>query len=62
MTRLADRSRLHAKANEQLDANLAEGETVEVVITGPSNQAIIGTVAPSSGNKASWRVRRSAPR
>jgi hypothetical protein len=43
MTRLADRSRLHAKANEQLDANLAEGETVEVVITGPSNQAIIGT-------------------
>jgi len=40
---LSDRSRLHRKANEALDQNLAPGETVEVVITGPSNQAIIGT-------------------
>jgi hypothetical protein len=40
---LADRSRLHRKANEALDQNLALGESVEVVIIGPSNQAIIGT-------------------
>lgn len=40
---LADRSRLHRKCNQELDANLAAGEKVEVVITGPSNQAIIGT-------------------
>lgn len=40
---LADRGRLHKKANEALDQNLVPGETVEVVITGPSNQAVIGT-------------------
>src|SRR5664280_463144 len=40
---LTDRSRLHAKANEALDANLNPGETVQVIITGASNQAIIGT-------------------
>jgi hypothetical protein len=40
---LADRSRLHRKANQALDNNLAPGEPVLVVITGPSNQAIIGT-------------------
>jgi hypothetical protein len=40
---LTDRGRLHRKANEALDQNLAAGETVEVIITGPSNQAIIGT-------------------
>jgi Short C-terminal domain len=42
-TALADRSHLHRKANEALDQNLAAGESVEVVIIGPSNQAIIGT-------------------
>jgi len=40
---LADRSKLHRKANEALDQNLTPGESVEVVILGPSNQAIIGT-------------------
>jgi hypothetical protein len=40
---LTDRARLHRKANEALDQNLAAGESVEVIITGPSNQAIIGT-------------------
>jgi Short C-terminal domain len=43
MKQLADRTRLHRKANEHLDANLADGESVEVVIMGPSSQAIIGT-------------------
>jgi hypothetical protein len=37
------RARLHAKANEVLDENLAPDEKVLVVISGPSNQAIIGT-------------------
>ena len=40
---LGDRSRLHKKCNAELDANLAPGETVQVVIAGPSNQAVIGT-------------------
>jgi hypothetical protein len=40
---LADRRRLHRRANDALDKNLAPDEAVEVVITGPSNQAIIGT-------------------
>lgn len=40
---LRDRGRLHEKANDALDQNLAEDESVEVIITGPSNQAIIGT-------------------
>lgn len=40
---LADRGRLHRKANEALDQNLAPDETIQVIITGPSNQAIIGT-------------------
>lgn len=40
---LADRSRLHKKCNSELDANLAPNEIVQVVITGPSNQAVIGT-------------------
>jgi hypothetical protein len=40
---VADRNRLHKKANEALDQNLAPGESVQVVITGPSNQAIVGT-------------------
>jgi hypothetical protein len=40
---LVDRSRLHAKAIKTLDDNLNPGETVQVIITGPSNQAIIGT-------------------
>ena len=40
---MADRSRLHRKANEALDQNLAPGETVQVIITGPSAQAIVGT-------------------
>ncbi len=40
---LSDRTRLHRKANKALNQNLAPGETVEVVIVGPSNQAIIGT-------------------
>lgn len=40
---LTDRARLHKKANEALEQNLVPGETVEVIITGPSNQAIIGT-------------------
>lgn len=40
---LSDRSRLHRKANEALDQNLAPGESVEVVIIGMSNQAMIGT-------------------
>ena len=39
----ADRAGLHPKANEVLDQNLAPGETVKVVIVGPSSQAIIGT-------------------
>ena len=43
MPQLADRRRLHDQANAALDQNLAPGETVEVIITGPSNQAIIGT-------------------
>jgi hypothetical protein len=37
------RARLHRKANEALDANLDTGERVVVVITGASNQAVIGT-------------------
>jgi hypothetical protein len=37
------RVRLHPKANEALDKNLEPGEEVLVVITGPSNQAVIGT-------------------
>jgi hypothetical protein len=40
---LTDRARLHRKANEALDQNLSPGESVEVIITGPSNQAMIGT-------------------
>jgi Short C-terminal domain len=40
---LTDRSRLHVKANEALNANLNLGETVQVIIIGASNQAIIGT-------------------
>jgi hypothetical protein len=40
---LTNRSRLHHKANEALDQNLIPGETVQVIITGPSNQAIVGT-------------------
>jgi len=40
---LRDRGRLHEKANDALDQNLAEDESVEVIISGPSNQAIIGT-------------------
>jgi len=40
---LTDRSRLHKKCNQELDANLAPGETVRVIITGPSNPAVIGT-------------------
>jgi hypothetical protein len=40
---MADRSRLHRKANEALDQNLAPGEQVQVIITGPSAQAVIGT-------------------
>jgi hypothetical protein len=43
MPGLTDRTRLHKKANEALDHNLAPGEVIEVIITGPSNQAIIGT-------------------
>lgn len=39
----ADRTLLHSKANEALDKNLLPGETVKVIIRGPSNQAIIGT-------------------
>jgi hypothetical protein len=37
------RGRLHRGANDALDKNLAPDEAVEVVITGPSNQAIVGT-------------------
>ncbi|MGY2005313.1 SHOCT domain-containing protein [Blastococcus sp. SYSU DS1024] len=40
---MTDRSRLHRKANEALDQNLGPDENVQVIITGPSNQAIIGT-------------------
>jgi Short C-terminal domain len=40
---LKDRSRLHRKANEALDQNLGADEQVEVIITGPSAQAVIGT-------------------
>jgi hypothetical protein len=40
---LADRSRLHAQAIKALDDNLNPGETVQVIITGAFNQAIIGT-------------------
>ena len=40
---LMDRGRLHKKANQALEQNLVPGETVEVIITGPSSQAIIGT-------------------
>jgi len=40
---LTDRTRLHKKAVEQLDSNLVEGESIQAIITGPSNQAIIGT-------------------
>jgi hypothetical protein len=40
---MTDRSRLHRRANEALDQNLAHGEGVQVIITGPSAQAIIGT-------------------
>jgi hypothetical protein len=40
---LTDRRRLHRGANDALDKNLAPDEAVEVVITGPSNQAIVGT-------------------
>jgi hypothetical protein len=43
MVPLTDRRRLHRGANDALDKNLASDEAVEVVITGPSNQAIIGT-------------------
>jgi Short C-terminal domain len=43
MDAMADRSRLHRKANEALDQNLAPGEEVQVIITGPSAQAIVGT-------------------
>jgi hypothetical protein len=43
MDQPADRSRLHRKANEALDQNLAPAETVLVIITGPSSQAVIGT-------------------
>lgn len=34
---------LHPKAQQALEANLAPGEQIKVVIAGPSNQAIIGT-------------------
>ena len=37
------RARLHPKANEALDTNLDPDEQVVVVITGASNQALIGT-------------------
>jgi hypothetical protein len=40
---LKDRSRLHRKANEVLDQNLGPEETIEAIVTGPSNQAVIGT-------------------
>lgn len=40
---VADRSGLHRKCNVELDANLADGEPVSVVILGSSNQAVIGT-------------------
>lgn len=40
---IGDRSRLHKKCNAELDVNLAPGESVQVVITGLSNQAVIGT-------------------
>jgi len=40
---LADRTTLHKKANVELDANLRPDETVQVIINGPSNQAMIGT-------------------
>ena len=43
MSAINDRTRLHRKANEVLDQNLAPGEQIEVVVTGPSNQAAIGT-------------------
>ena len=43
MDPLSDRSRLHRKCNAELDANLAPGEPVQVVITGPSSQAVVGT-------------------
>jgi hypothetical protein len=43
MVPLTDRRRLHRGANDALDRNLAPDEAVEVVITGPSNQAIVGT-------------------
>jgi hypothetical protein len=39
----ADRASLHKKANAELDANLRPDESVEVIINGPSNQAVIGT-------------------
>lgn len=40
---MIDRSRLHPKANEALDQNLAPGERIHLIITGPSAQAIVGT-------------------
>jgi hypothetical protein len=40
---LTDRRRLHRGANDALDKNLAPDEAVEVIITGSSNQAIVGT-------------------
>jgi hypothetical protein len=39
----ADVSRLHPQAREALDANLMDGERVEVVIRGDSSQAVIAT-------------------
>jgi Domain of unknown function (DUF4429) len=40
---LTDRSKLHSELNRELDVNLSPGETVEVIISGPSNQTVIGT-------------------
>ncbi len=40
---LRDQARLHKNARIALEQNLLAGETVEVVITGLHNQAIVGT-------------------
>ncbi len=45
---------LHPKAIEAVQANLVGGETVEVVITGPSSQAIIGTDRRAFIYKKGW--------
>src|SRR3954470_20242157 len=40
---LTDLSRLHKKGREAVEKNLLDGEQIEAVITGPSNQAVIAT-------------------